>query len=136
VHKTADGSRDRLLANLENPFLGCDSKDYQVVQPESSKNSKLLGAKIIALEKIREIMLEYERAIMAIRFSLMKGREHSFIAEARSNLFSKSSEKKQKWKINVIATKGKVKFRANDASNLVVTDKILKNEWNVSFLIL
>jgi GMP synthase-like glutamine amidotransferase len=121
VHKTADGQRDRLLANLENPFWAVDSRDYQVVQPDLKK-FKLLGAKIIALEKIRD-HVEYERAIMAIRFSdEMVGTQFHPEADPISFL---NHLKKPEVKDKVIATKGKVKFRAM-IEHLVDDDKILK----------
>jgi homoserine O-succinyltransferase len=64
VHKTVDGQRDRLLGDLENPFWDVDSRDYQVVQP-GLKKFKLLGVKIIALEKTRD-HVEYERAWLSV----------------------------------------------------------------------
>lgn len=67
IHKTPNGMNDPLFNNLDNPFWAVDSRDFQVLQP-NHKKFNLLGAKIIALEKIRT-HVEYERAIMAIRFS-------------------------------------------------------------------
>lgn len=121
VHKTADGERDWLLGNLDNPFWAVDSRDYQVVQPDLKK-FKLLGAKIIALEKIRD-HVEYERAIMAIRFSEeMIGTQFHPEADPISFL---NNLKKPEVKDKVIAAKGKVKFRAM-IEHLVDDDKILK----------
>jgi len=67
IHKTESGMTDPLFEGLDNPFWAIDSRDYQVVQPHQKK-FKELDAEIIALEKIRN-HVEYERAIMAIRFS-------------------------------------------------------------------
>jgi homoserine O-succinyltransferase/O-acetyltransferase len=67
IHKTESGMEDPLFNGLDNPFWAIDSRDYQVVQPHL-KRFKELDAEIIALEKIRN-HVEYERAIMAIRFS-------------------------------------------------------------------
>jgi homoserine O-succinyltransferase/O-acetyltransferase len=67
IHKTEAGMHDPLFENLDNPFWAVDSRDYQVVQPHHKKFREI-GAQIIALEKIRT-HVEYERAIMAVRFS-------------------------------------------------------------------
>lgn len=67
IHKTDAGMGDPLFENLDNPFWAVDSRDYQVVQPHHKK-FRQMGAQIIALEKIRT-HVEYERAIMAVRFS-------------------------------------------------------------------
>lgn len=67
IHKTEAGTMDPLFDNLDNPFWAVDSRDYQVVQPHPKKFREI-GAYIIALEKIRS-HVEYERAIMAVRFS-------------------------------------------------------------------
>lgn len=121
VHKTPDGQRDRSLSNLDNPFWAVDSRDYQVVQPDLKK-FKLLGAKIIALEKIRD-HVEFERAIMAIRFSdEMVGTQFHPEADPISFL---NHLKKPEVKDKVIAAKGKVKFRTM-IEHLVDDDKILK----------
>ncbi len=67
VHKTAAGKREKVLAQLGNPFYAIDSRDWQLVQPNLNVIKKW-GAKILALEKIRD-HVAYERAIMAVRFS-------------------------------------------------------------------
>ncbi len=121
VHKTAEGKQDRMLQNLDNPFWAVDSRDYQVVQPDLKK-FKVLGAKILALEKIRD-HVQYERAIMAIRFSdEMVGTQFHPEADPISFLnHLKKSEVKEK----IIASKGKAKFRAM-IEHLVDEDKILR----------
>jgi homoserine O-succinyltransferase len=67
VHKTQDGVHDPLLETLNDPFWAVDSRDWQVIQPDFRAFDKF-GARLLALEKIRD-HVDYERAIMAIRFS-------------------------------------------------------------------
>ena len=67
VHKTKDGEKEYILSGLDNPYYAVDSRDWQVVQPRL-KVFEENGAKILSLEKIRT-HVEYERAIMAVRFS-------------------------------------------------------------------
>jgi len=66
-HKTEDGMNDPLLIDLHDPFQVVDSRDWQLVQPRLS-NIEKQGFKILALEKLRT-HVQYERAIMAVRFS-------------------------------------------------------------------
>ncbi len=121
VHKTAEGQKDSLLQNLENPFWAVDSRDYQVVQPDLKK-FKVLGAKIIALEKIRD-HVKYERAIMAIRFSdEMVGTQFHPEADPVSFLAHlKKTEAKEK----IIASIGKIRFRKM-LEHMIDEDKIYK----------
>lgn len=67
IHKAAGGKKDSLLAGLADQYYAVDSRDYQLVQPRL-KVFKEHGASILSLEKIRT-NVEYERAIMAVRFS-------------------------------------------------------------------
>ncbi len=67
IHKTAAGKKDVLLEGLNDPYYAVDSRDWQLVQPRL-KVFKEHGASILSLEKIRT-HVEYERAIMAVRFS-------------------------------------------------------------------
>ncbi len=67
VHKTSAGKAEKVLGDLGNPFHAIDSRDWQLVQPNLNIIKKW-GAKILALEKIRD-HVAYERAIMAVRFS-------------------------------------------------------------------
>ena len=67
VHKTEAGIEAPLFENLPEPFYATDSREYQVIQP----NTTLMdaeGFKLLALEKIRP-HVQLERAVMAIRFS-------------------------------------------------------------------
>jgi len=67
VHKTKSGSVDPLLEGLADPFYTVDSRDWQLIQPRL-KVFKEHGATILSIEQIRT-NVEYERAIMAVRFS-------------------------------------------------------------------
>lgn len=67
IHKTKAGLKDRLLEGLADPFWAVDSRNWQLVQPRL-KVFKEHGSTILSLEKIRT-HVEYERAIMAVRFS-------------------------------------------------------------------
>ncbi len=67
IHKTKHGKADALFSKLPDPFYAVDSRDWQLIQPRL-KVFEEKGAKILALEKIRT-HVEYERAIMAVRFS-------------------------------------------------------------------
>jgi GMP synthase-like glutamine amidotransferase len=67
IHKTKAGKQDRLLKDLPDPYHAVDSRDWQLIQPRL-KVFEEHGAKILSLEKIRT-HVEYERAIMAVRFS-------------------------------------------------------------------
>ncbi|MDP2162379.1 MAG: GMP synthase [Flavobacterium sp.] len=121
THKVNEGLTDTLFEGLENPFYTIDSRDYQVVQPHT-KNFKKIGAQIIALEKIRD-HVQYERAIMGIRFSkeIVGVQFHpeadpmSFLAHMKNRAFREK----------IIEMKGRVKF-LKMLENLVEEDKIYK----------
>lgn len=121
VHKTADGFNDPLFEGLADPFYAVDSRDYQVVQPNMSM-FKRKGAKIISLEKIRD-HVEYERAIMAVRFSpYFVGTQFHPEADPISYIANlKNKERREK----IIAMKGKTKFR-DMLEDLLDEDKIYK----------
>lgn len=67
IHKTQIGKMDNILKGLPDIFYGADFRSYQVVDP-NKKVFRELGAKLIALEKIRP-HVDLERAMMAIRIS-------------------------------------------------------------------
>ncbi len=121
VHKTPEGINDPIFQNLDNPFWAVDSRDYQVVQPNPRK-FKMLGAKVIALEKIRN-HVEYERAIMAIRFSdeIIGAQFHP---EADPTSFLQHL-KKPVVREKIVELKGKAKYRTM-LENLVDEDKIYR----------
>ncbi len=121
IHKTAEGMSDPLFANLGNPFWSVDSRDFQVVQPDHRK-FKALGVKLIALEKIRN-HVEYERAIMSIRFSdEIVGTQFHPEADPVSFL---EHLKKPMVREKIIELKGKARFRTM-LEDLVDENKIYK----------
>lgn len=121
IHKTEEGMNDPILEGLQNPFYAIDSRDYQVVQPKLSIFKKK-GAQIIALEKIRN-HVEYERAIMGVRFSeYFVGLQFHPEADALSFIANLKSKEKRE---NIIAMKGKTKFR-DMLEDLLDEDKIYK----------
>lgn len=67
VHKTKAGMIDWLLEDLADPYFAVDSRDWQLIQP-NLRVFQQKNATILSLEKIRT-HVEYERAIMAVRFS-------------------------------------------------------------------
>lgn len=67
VHLTLEGEADPLFSGLDNPFFAADFRHWQVVQPDHDRLAAL-GAKILALEKIRP-HVPLERAVMGIRLS-------------------------------------------------------------------
>ncbi|MFV8343215.1 type 1 glutamine amidotransferase [Flavobacterium sp. XS2P39] len=121
IHKTKEGLVDPLFEGLADPFYAIDSRDYQVIQPKLSIFAKK-GAKIISLEKIRD-HIQYERAIMAVRFTdYFVGTQ--FHPEADPISFvSHLRNKEAKEKIR--AMKGKRKFR-NMLEDLLDDDKIYR----------
>jgi len=121
VHKTEEGLTDPLYDGLPDPFYAVDSRDYQVVQPKLSMFRKK-GAKIISLEKIRD-HVQYERAIMAVRFSeYFVGTQFHPEADPISYIANlKNKERREK----IIEMKGKIKFR-DMLEDLLDEDKIYK----------
>lgn len=121
MHKTKEGLTDSLFAGLNDPFYAIDSRDYQVVQPKLSVFKKK-GAKIISLEKIRD-HVQYERAIMAVRFTdYFVGTQFHPEADPIS-FISHLRNKEVKEKIRDM--KGKRKFR-NMLEDLLDDDKIYR----------
>jgi homoserine O-succinyltransferase len=121
IHKSKDGLKDPLFEGLTDPFYAIDSRDYQVIQPKLSVFAKK-GAKIISLEKIRD-HVQYERAIMAVRFT-----DHivgtQFHPEADPISFLSHLRNKD-IKDKIRKMKGKRKFR-NMLEDLVDDDKIYR----------
>ncbi len=121
IHKTEAGTNDPILEGLDNPFYAIDSRDYQVVQPKLSIFSKK-GAMIIALEKMRS-HVEYERAIMGVRFSdEFVGLQFHPEADALSFVANLKNKERRE---HIIAMKGKTKFR-DMLEDLLDEDKIYK----------
>ncbi|MFV8369748.1 type 1 glutamine amidotransferase [Flavobacterium sp. LB2R40] len=121
IHKTKEGLTDPLFEGLADPFYGIDSRDYQVVQPKLSIFAKK-GATIISLEKIRD-NVQYERAIMAVRFTdYFVGTQFHPEADPISFVsYLRNKDAKEKIK----NMKGKKKFR-NMLEDLLDDDKIYK----------
>jgi len=121
VHKTELGLIDPIFEGLPDPFYAVDSRDYQVVQPKLNMFAKK-AAKIISLEKIRD-NVQYERAIMAVRFSdYFVGTQFHPEADPISFIANlKSKERREK----IIAMKGKTKFR-DMLEDLLDEEKIYK----------
>ena len=121
VHKTELGLNDPLFEGLQDPFYAIDSRDYQVIQPKLSMFKKK-GAQIISLEKIRD-HVQYERAIMAVRFSdYFVGTQFHPEADPLSFIANlKNYEKREK----IIDMKGKQKFR-DMLEDLLDEEKIYK----------
>lgn len=121
IHKVENGINDWVFNGLENPFYAVDSRDYQVIQPKRSVLKKK-GFEIIALEKIRN-HVEYERAIMGIRFS-PEFTGFQFHPEADPVSFIENLKDKTK-RNKIIELKGKSKFR-DMLEDLIDEDKIYK----------
>lgn len=119
IHKT--DNHDRILDELDNPFYAIDSRDFQVVKPHT-KVFKKMGAKIICLEKIRD-HVQYERAIMGIRFS-SEFVGFQFHPEADPISFL-SHMKNKEVRDKIISLKGKPKY-LKMLEYLVEEDKIYK----------
>ncbi len=121
VHKINNGHNDPVFEGLENPFYAVDSRDYQVVQPKLNIFKKN-NAEIISLEKIRN-HVEYERAIMAVRFNdYFVGTQFHPEADPISyieNLRNKEIREK------IITLKGKAKFR-NMLEDILDDEKVYK----------
>ncbi len=121
IHKTAESENDPIYEGLSDPFYAIDSRDYQVVQPKLIMFKKK-GANIISLEKIRD-HVQYERAIMAVRFSdYMFGTQFHPEADALSFI---ANLKKKETREKIIAMKGKTKFR-DMLEDLLDEEKIYK----------
>lgn len=121
IHKTVEGLTDPLFDGLDNPFWSVDSRDYQVIKPKKKVFNKM-GAKIIALEKIRT-HTEYERALMAIRFSAeMVGTQFHPEADPYSFL---NHLKKAEVREKIISMKGKARYRTM-LEKLVDEDSVYK----------
>ncbi len=67
IHKTRVAMREPFFEGLQDPFWAVDSRDYQVIEPDTLLIEQM-GAKIVGMEKIRP-HVPLERAVMAIRFS-------------------------------------------------------------------
>ncbi len=67
IHMMEEGTMEKTFDGLKDPFYAMDSRDYQVVSPNTNRLAEM-GAQILAIEKERP-HVPYERAIMAVRFN-------------------------------------------------------------------
>jgi homoserine O-succinyltransferase len=67
IHLEQEGMNEPVFSGLRDPFFAVDSRDYQVIRPDTER-LRQLGAQVLAIEKERP-HIPLERAIMAIRFS-------------------------------------------------------------------
>lgn len=67
VHMLEAGKDEPVFAGLQDPFYSVDSRDYQVIRPDTQR-LRQLDATLLAIEKERP-HVPLERAIMAIRFN-------------------------------------------------------------------
>lgn len=67
IHKTENAKKDKFFRNLPEPFYAVDSRDWQVIEPNSDQIMQL-DATILAIEKKRE-NVPLPRAIMAMCIS-------------------------------------------------------------------
>ncbi len=67
IHVLQEGKEEKIFDGLDDPFFAVDSRDYQVIQPDSMQLDKK-GSTVLAIEKERP-HVPLERAIMAIRFN-------------------------------------------------------------------
>jgi len=126
INKTKDGLNDPLFEGLGDPFYAIDSRDYQVVQPKLKVFAQK-GAKILSLEKLKD-KVQYERAIMAVRFTdYFVGTQ--FHPEADPISFI-SYLRNRKEKDRIRDMKGKRKFR-NMLEDLLDDDKIYRTNENL-----
>lgn len=134
IHMLDQGSNELVFDGLKDPFYSVDSRDYQVIEPNTQQLNKL-GATILAIEKNRP-HVPYERAIMAIRFN-----EHfigtQFHPEADAvgmHMYLMRDDKKQ----TVIENHGEAKWQSmveqlQDPGKILFTYKtILPNFLNLS----
>ena len=108
IHKTDEGNIDSVIKRLPEPFFGVDSRVWQVTEPDIEKLNET-GAKVLCMEKIRP-HVEYERAVMAIRFSKeMMGVQFHPEADAEGMYrYFERPDKKEK----IIDEHGKEKYEA------------------------
>ena len=123
VHKTRYAHAEPLFNGLDDPFWVVDSRDFQVVQP-NTRVLERMGARILCLEKIRP-HVDLERAIMAIRFSkeIIGTQFHPEADAAGMARHFANEERREK----IIRTYGQEKYR-NMIGHLGDPDKIALTE--------
>ena len=127
VHLTPSGQNEYVFDSLTDPFYVVDSRNWQVVQPDSRKID-MLGVEILCIEKERP-HVPYERAIMGVRFNqYMIGTQFHPEADAVGMSMYLQSEEKKK---TVIENYGEEKWHSM-IDGLNDPDKIM---WTYAHLI-
>jgi GMP synthase-like glutamine amidotransferase len=126
VHQTEAGRQELMFEMLPDPFYAVDSRDWQVIEPNETRMQQL-GAKVLALEKIRP-NIELERALMAIRFTdELIGTQFHPEADALWMTFSLNQPDKKQ---SVIENHGEEKYydmlnSLDDPDKILLTQKIV-----------
>lgn len=122
VHMLESGHQEPVFDGLLDPFYAVDSRDYQVIQPNTQRMRKL-GATVLAIEKERP-HVPLERAIMAMRFNtFMIGTQFHPEADASGmSLYLQREDRKQ----TVIENHGVEKWQSmieqlNDPDKILYT---------------
>jgi GMP synthase-like glutamine amidotransferase len=120
------GSIDPIFNGLADPFYGVDSRDYQVVQTNTSRVLEL-GGEILCIEKERP-HVPLERAVMAIRFNpYIVGTQFHPEADAQGmSMYLQREDKKQ----TVIQNHGIEKWSSmiehlNDPDKISLTNRFV-----------
>jgi GMP synthase-like glutamine amidotransferase len=120
------GSIDPIFNGLGDPFYGVDSRDYQVVQTNTSRVLEL-GGEILCIEKERP-HVPLERAVMAIRFNpYIVGTQFHPEADAQGmSMYLQREDKKQ----TVIQNHGIEKWSSmiehlNDPDKISLTNRFV-----------
>jgi GMP synthase-like glutamine amidotransferase len=120
VHMLDDAKDEPVFDGLRDPFYAVDSRDYQLIRPNSEVLKKM-GAKILCIEKERP-HVPFERAVMGIRFNeYMIGTQFHPEADAIGMSLHLQSDDKRN---TVIENYGEEKLN-NMLSHLGDPDKIL-----------
>lgn len=94
VHMLQDGFNETVFEGLKDPFYAVDSREYQVITPNTKQLEKM-GGKILTIEKERP-HVPYDRAIMAVRFNAyFMGTQFHPEADATGMLLHLQSEEKK-----------------------------------------
>jgi GMP synthase-like glutamine amidotransferase len=134
VHLTDDGQNEIVFEGLTDPFYVVDSRDWQVIQPDFERMSRL-GASILCFEKDRP-HVPYERSIMGMRFNeYMIGTQFHPEADAEGmSMYLQTEEKKR----TVIENHGEEKWHSmieglNDPDKIMFTySHVIPNFLNIA----
>src|SRR6185295_18852540 len=127
VHMLDDAKGEPVFDGLRDPFYAVDSRDFQLVHPNSEVLKKI-GAKILCIEKERP-HVPFERAVMGIRFNeYMIGTQFHPEADPIGMSHHLQTEEKRK---TVIESYGEEKLK-NMLAHLGDPDKIM---WTYSHIL-